>query len=393
MNAAATAIELLSALLTVCGLAYTLLALWSARAFARDLDRRASLPPAAPGVSLLKPIKGVDEGMEAAFRSHCEQTYKGEWELIFGVGSLGDPAVAVIDRLAREFPSRSIRVVECRDRLGASGKVSSLAQMLPEARHSHILVNDSDIRVSPNYLAAVMAGFTDPTVGMVTAPYFGRALGRDGRAPGLWARMEALGISTEFFPGVLTARQLEDGIRFGLGSTLAMSREALAAAGGFFALLDALADDYELGARIAAAGYRVELAGEVVETTVPPYTPRGFVDHQLRWARSTRDSRRLGYLGLGITYCLPWALATVLASGFALWSISLLSVVLLARVALALTVGVGLLGDAQVIRDLWLLPLRDLWGFFLWAWSYAGDTVVWRGERFRLHRGRLDRLR
>jgi ceramide glucosyltransferase len=144
-----------------------------------------------------------------------------------------------------------------------------------------------------------------------------------------------------------------------------------------------------MGDRIAKAGYRVELCGEVVETTVPAYNFRGFREHQLRWARSTRDSRKLGYMGLGITYALPWAMMTCVASGFALWSFSLLSVVALARVAVALSVGVGVLGDGQVLRDLWLLPLRDFFGLWFWAWSFAGDTVVWRGELFHLRDGRI----
>ena len=153
--------------------------------------------------------------------------------------------------------------------------------------------------------------------GLVTAPYMGVAVeGRNG--PTVWSKLEALGISTDFMPGVLTARKLEGGIRFGLGSTLAMTKTALARAGGLEPLVECLADDYEMGARIAAAGYRVELCDEVVETTVPAYDWRGFWDHQMRWARSTRDSRRLGYMGLGITYCLPWAVMTCLASGFAL---------------------------------------------------------------------------
>jgi ceramide glucosyltransferase len=126
-----------------------------------------------------------------------------------------------------------------------------------------------------------------------------------------------------------------------------------------------------------------------VETTVPAYTLRGFCEHQLRWARSTRDSRRLGYVGLGVTYVLPWALAMVLASGGSLWAISLLSLALLVRVSVALVVGVGILRDEQVLRDFWLLPLRDCFGLFFWAWSYASDVVVWRGERFRLRAGEM----
>ena len=328
--------------------------------------------------------------MHAGLASHCAQNYSGEFEILFGVSSLDDPAVAEVARLRVDNPHLDIRLIECPERLGPNGKLSNLTQMLPHARFEHILVNDSDILVSPSYLTHIAATFATSTgqnkIGLVTAPYIGIA------SRTLWSRLEALGISTDFIPGALVARALEGGLRFGLGSTLATTKSALAAIGGFESLTDQLADDYELGVRLHRAGYRVELLHEIVATSLPPYTLRGFCDHQLRWARGTRDSRRAGYLGLGITYVLPWAILTVIATGGELWSLTLFSVALLARVAVALVVGVGLLRDGQVLRDLLLLPLRDLFGLFFWVWSYASDTVVWRGERFRLHRGRLEKL-
>jgi ceramide glucosyltransferase len=387
----ATAIEAITTLLTLAGLVYLLLALWGTRAFARYWLQRPRNTGFAPDVSILKPVKGIDPRMYAGLASHCRQQYAGRFEMIFGVGSMDDPAVAEIQRLQAEFPECAIRLVECRERLGTSGKVSNLVQMLREAQYEHVLINDSDICVSPVYLARVMECFVGPQVGMVTVPYIGRAAEK-GSGRTLWSRLEALGISTDFLPGVFTARMLERGIRFGLGSTLATSKTVLAKTGGLQPLTEYLADDYEMGARIAAADYRVELCNEVVETTVPAYSFRGFCDHQMRWARSTRDSRRLGYIGLGITYALPWALLTCITSGLALWSFSLLSVVVLARVAVALSAGVGILRDGQVLRDLWLLPLRDFFGLGFWIWSFAGDTVVWRGERFRLRDGRITRV-
>ena len=381
----ATAIEATTALLTVAGIVYMVLALWGARAYLIAVRRQRGAVASAPDVSILKPLKGVDPRMYAGLASHCRQVYKGEFELLFGVHEAEDPAAAEVARLQEEFPEVAMRLVICPQVLGTSGKVSNLAQMLPKARYEHVLINDSDIRVGPGYLTGVM-GWFGPGVGMVTAPYTGRAGG------GLWAKLEALGIATDFMPGVLTARRLEGGVRFGLGSTLAVTREALGRAGGLEAMLEYLADDYEMGRRIHAAGFAVELCGEVVETTVPAYSFRGFWDHQMRWARSTRDSRRLGYLGLGVTYCLPWGLATVLASGGALWSWTLLTLAVLARVSVALMIGVGVLRDAQVLRDLWLLPLRDLFGLLFWAWSFAGDTVVWRGLRFQLNDGRFRRV-
>ena len=407
MDWIAVVVQGVVALLTLCGVAYGLIALWSARDFERATRGAGAGEGFAPGISILKPVRGVDARMYAGLVSHCLQEYAGEFELVFGVSSLEDAAVREVARLRVDFPGVSIRLVECKERLGASGKMSNLVQMLPEARFEHVIVNDSDIRVSPKYLTRVMAGFggigekqipegndrkksngkdnADRGVGLVTVPYVGRAEG------GLWSRLEALGISTDFMPGVLVARKLEGGIRFGLGSTLATTKTALAKIGGFEAMVDQLADDYELGARLSAAGYKVALVREVVETTVPAYTLRGFCEHQLRWARSTRDSRRWGYLGVGVTFVLPWSMAAMVASGFALWSFSLFSMALLVRVCVALTVGVGLLRDGQVLRDMVWLPLRDCFGLVFWAWSYAGDTIVWRGERFRLRRGVLEK--
>ncbi len=397
MDVVARAIEGTTTLLAVCGLAYYLMALWSARSFARSGKGPSEEEPS--GVSILKPMKGLDPGIYAGLVSHCIQSYAGEYEIIFGVGSLQDPAVTAVYQLQQDFPQVNIRIVECPLRLGTSGKVSNLAQMLPHATYRHLIVNDSDILVSPNYLANIMRGFSAPAsgrrVGLVTAAYIGHtgvASGAGGPEVSIWSKMEALGISTDFFPGVLTARTIEGGIRFGLGSTLAFTRDALAAIGGLEPLADYLADDYELGARIAAAGYGVVLSREVVATSIPAYSLRGFWEHQLRWARSTRDSRKLGYLGLLFTFGLPWAILNCVASGFALWSFSLLSVVLFARVAVALTVGVGILRDEQVLGDLWLLPVRDLLALLLWAWSYADDTVIWRGERFHLRDGKLAQL-
>jgi len=307
------------------------------------------------------------------------------------VSSLDDGAVGAIERLQAEFPARSIRLLVCPALLGANGKVSNLVQMLPHARHDYLLINDSDIKVSRQYLRRILAQFQAPMhaagqVGMVTAPYRGRAHNTIG------SRMEALGIATDFIAGVLTARHIERGIHFALGSTLAISRGALNAIGGLEPLVDYLADDYELGVRVARAGYEVALSGEVVETSVPAYNFPQFIAHQLRWARSTRDSRKLGYTGVAFTFGLPWAVLNVLFSGANLASIALLSITLAARVALALGVGAGILRDGQVVRDLWLLLPRDLMALCLWVWSFAGNTVAWRGEEFSLKDGKLRRL-
>jgi ceramide glucosyltransferase len=383
----AQVIEFITTLLTLAGLAYLLIALLAARAFRRE--PKVTMVGVPPTISILKPIKGIDPRRYAAFASHCVQQYSGRYELLLGLSDPEDAAVlAEVDRLKQEFPDVAIRAIPCGERLGTNGKVSTLAQMVPHALGDVILINDADIAVGPGYLTKIAAELSQPNVGLVTTPY----LGHTSDKPNTWAKLESLGIATDFLPGVLTARLLDRGVRFGLGSTLALRRETLERIGGLSPLLEHLADDYELGARVHAAGMRVVLSPEVVATSVPQYSFGDFWDHQLRWARGVRDARRFGYIGLAISYALPWALANIVASGFALPSFTLFSLVLLARVALALQVGVGLLRDGQVLRDLWLLPVRDCFGLLFWAWSYAGDVVVWRGETFRLNRGVLLRM-
>ncbi len=377
--------------IAVCSTGYYTLCLWGAAAFLRE--RKAAARSARPTqsvlpVSILKPLKGPDPEMYESLRSHCLQDYP-EYEIIFGVSDPADPALQQVEHLKSEYPQRSIRWMVCTKNLGANAKVSNLAQMLLEAKYECVLVNDSDIRVQPDYLRRVTAPLADPQVGLVTCLY----RGVPGRTLG--SRLESIGISTDFSAGVLTARKLEGGIRFGLGSTLAFRRHDLEAMGGFEAFVDYLADDYEIGRSIAAHGLRVKLSDVVVETYLPSYNLRQFVDHQLRWGRSVRDSRRWGYLGLGLTFGVPWALlawllSLLLARGIlAAWA--LLVTVLSLRVAVALLVGWSVLRDHKVLPRLLLIPPRDLAALLIWIASLAGHTVVWRGDSFRLKDGKLAR--
>ncbi len=387
-HALAQAIEIATTALTVAGMGYFLASLVAAWVF---LDqRRAPRAEFVPGVSLLKSLKGLDPGMMDAFRSHCRQSYAGEFELLFGVASLDDPAAAAVKELQAEFPERAIWLVECPQRLGTNGKVSTLAQLAEHARYDYLLINDSDITVSPRYLERVMCCFAPAArdtskaqVGLVTALYRGRAHGT------LPSRLESLGISAEFMAGVLLSKLIEGGLHYGLGSTLAVRREALEKAGGLMPLVDHLADDYELGVRVAKAGYRVEVSAEVVATSVPAYGWRGFFDHQLRWLRTVRCARPGGYVGLVVTHGLGWALLNVLASGLSPVSLWLLGLSFFLRLAQAMTVGAAVLGDHELLANLWLLPVRDAIAMGLWVAGFAGDTIVWRGERFALKGGRL----
>ncbi len=381
---------LVPGVLAGAGILFCAVTLWAARGFVRDQRTVSREHPDPPSVSILKPVKGLDPGLADALRTHCTQDYPAPFELLFAVSSLDDSAVPVLRALADEFPALRIETVATPLTLGSNGKISNLAQLLPHARHTLILISDADIAVGPRYLRRITAPFLDTKTGLVTAPYRGRT--HPPAHPTLGSRLEALAIATDFIPGVLTARLTEGGLHFALGSTLLVSRPALAAAGGLEPLTGVLADDHELGHRIAAAGYTVVLSPEPVSTSVPAYTLRGFWQHQLRWARTVRDVRPWSYLGLVFTHPVPWALLYLLATGGSLFAIVLLLLAVLARMAVALLIGFGLLGDAQVLRDLVLLPLRDCFGLALWAWSYAGDTVEWRGERFRIHKGRLLRI-
>jgi ceramide glucosyltransferase len=380
------ALQFLAVLATTGSLAYYALCLWSAARFLREqraAGEVARATPASPPVSILKPLKGTDPEMYENFHSHCLQDYP-EYEIIFGVSEPGDPAVRLVEQLKSEFPDRHISLVVCSQPLGSNTKVSNLVQMLPHARYDHLIVNDSDIRVEPDYLRRVLAPLESPATGMVTCLYRGVAVSTLG------SLLEALGISTDFCPGVLAARQLE-GIEFALGSTMAFRRRDLAAIGGFEGLLDYLADDYHLGQRIAALGLKVQLSPVVVDTFLPRYRMDEFLDHQLRWARAVRDSRFWGYLGLGISFGLVWALLTLILADGTAWAWELLGVTALLRFAVAFVVGRRILRDRHVVRCLPLIPFRDVLAMLVWMTSFAGHTVSWRGEVFTLQDGKLKR--
>ena len=376
-------IELVAVLGCLSSSAYYLLCLWSASVFVRARNSAAtSNRHFHPPTSILKPLKGIDPDIYEAFRSHCLQDYP-EYEIIFGVSDSGDPAIASVEQLKREFPQIPISLAVCPTILGANVKVSNLDQMVLSARYEHLIVNDSDIRVERDYLQKVLAPFADERVGMVTCLY------RGAPASTVGSHLEALGISTDFSAGVLVAQQIEGGLHFGLGSTLAFRRTDLNRIGGFKTIVDFLADDYELGSRIADFGKKVLLSSTVVETHLPAYDFGGFVSHQMRWARGVRDARLGGYIGLVSTFGLMWSLLAVIAAKGALWSWGVLAVVMLLRFGVAYRVGKFALLDQNLLSQLWLLPIRDLIAVGVWIVSFFGHTVVWRGEKFILKKGRL----
>lgn len=383
MRSIPTLMSAICASLAAAGIAYFVISIWAARRFrrARSMEPERKF---APPVSILKSLKGLDPHMYAAFRSHCLLDYP-EYEVLFGVSDLGDPALSLVEKLREEFPRQNLQIVHCPNVLGLNGKVSNLVQMLPHARFEHILINDSDILVERDYLSRVMAPLGKPGVGMVTTLYRGLA----GKTLG--SKLEALGLSTDFAGGVLIARAMEGGIRFGLGATIATTKTVLRQLGGLEPLVDYLGDDYELGARAAAAGYAVELADAIPETALPDYSFRDFWAHQMRWARNIKDRRPAQYFGLIATFGLVWAALAVVLAPFAWWSWLVLVITAATRLASALIVGRGVLQDPRVVRDLWLLPLRDLIALLIWMASHAGNKVEWRGLQFKLRDGKLEK--
>jgi ceramide glucosyltransferase len=378
--------EALTVLGTVASLCFYLLSICGLVSFLAE-RRRKSVPSGVPvpPVSILKPLKGIDPQIWDSFCSHCEQNYP-EYELIFGVSDAADPACEVVRKLQAAYPDRAIELVACERVLGTNVKVSNLAQMAAVARYEVLLVNDSDIRVAPDYLQQVIAPLSDSRVGLVTCLYRGMA------APTLGSRLEALTISTDFAPGVLSARFLEGGLRFGLGSTLAFRRQDLVAIGGFESFVDYLADDYELGRRISATGKRVELSSAVVATFLPAYTLGEFWRHQLRWSRTIRDARRWGYAGLIFTFGLPGAVAMLLATGGTAWAWGLFALTFCARLMSGLGVALGALRERLSLWALLLLPFRDLLAPLVWAAGLVGNRIHWRGDDFTLSHGRLTRI-
>jgi len=370
------------AAVAAASIGYCVLATIAGMRFARR-RRKIPQPTDLPALSILKPLKGADPEMYAALRSHCVQDYPS-YEMLCGVTSADDPAVPVVQKLMGEFPDRKIRLVLCDKRLGANGKVSSLIQLVATASFEYLLVNDSDICVEPDYLRKVMGELHEQGVGLVSCLYQGVPCNTFG------SHIEALGIATDFAGGVLAADLLEGGIHFGLGSTLAFRKRDLENIGGFEAIVDYLADDYELGARIAKSGLKVRLSTSVVETHLPAYDLAGFASHQLRWARTIRASRPGGYAGLLLTFTLPWAVATLLCAQSARWSWWLLGAAVVARGAMAL-VTAGLVLRERNLISLLLLPVRDFIAVVVWLGGLAGGKIVWRGEEFWVESGKLKR--
>ena len=371
-------------LLAIAPLAYYLVAILAALRFFRR-ERSKPLPDFTPPVSVLKPVHGVDFASLENFSSFCRQDYP-EYEILFCVNEMSDPAVAVVQTVMSEFPQRRIRILSGATRFGANRKVNNLALLTKEARYEFVAQSDGDVRVGPNYLREVIAPFADPDVGVVSCFYRGVA------QPNLGAELEGVGATSDFFAGALVADWLE-GTTFALGASVATRKSWLAKIGGYEALAKLLADDYEIGNRIHKTGGKVLLSREPVWTMYPAQTLKGFWEHQVRWARTVRMVRPPSFFGLIFTHGLPWAfLAAAVAP--AIWVGAVyLSAYLILRLLMAWIVGVWGVGDELLKRKLWIVPLRDAIHFVVWIGGFVSNRVSWGGVEYTIHNGEMEEVR
>ena len=365
-------------LIAAGGVVFYGLALVAARRYCRETRGAGSAPGKfTPPISVLKPLAGLEANLEENLRTFFEQDYQ-QYQILFAVREANDPAAAVARRLLERYPQQDAELIVTGEPEFPNAKVWSLHRMAERARHALLVVSDSDIRASRDYLRGIAADYADPRVGVATCPY------RAEPGGGIWSLLEALTLNTEFWCGVLVARHLE-GMKFAVGPTMSLRREYLDAIGGFAAVGSYLAEDFVLGRWAERHGYKAVLSGHVVDHCIGGLPFWANLKHRVRWARSTRRSRPWGYVGQLFTNPLPFAL--VLLSGPAA---PLAAAVLLLRAAVAAAVGRGVLRDPLTVRYFWLAPVADVASLAVWALGFFGHTVEWRGRRYRLFRdGRL----
>jgi ceramide glucosyltransferase len=342
----------------------------------------ATLPVAGtkPPISVLKPLCGHDDGLEENLRSFMVQDYP-EYEVLFGVHRSDDSAVAVAEKIIAEFSGRiPARIIVTGESPIPNAKAFSLNRMVREAHYDVLVMSDSDVRVTPSLLSHLAQELQDDHVGLISCPY--------QAVPGksLWSRLEAIGMNTELLGGVMVARMLE-GMRFALGCTVAVRRSVLDDMGGFGYLQEFLAEDFVIGQRAAELGYGVLFSSYVIEHRIGSQGMMHNLGHRMRWARSTRRSRPLGYWGQIFTYPLPLALLFCAAYPTA-WPVLFLTLIL--RGIAALATARDIVHDPITQKQWWLLPFQDVIGFFVWISGFVGDKIVWRDRKCTVLRdGRL----
>ncbi len=341
----------------------------------------AARPGFTPPLSLLKPLHGADPGLEAYLETFFAQDYP-EYEILFCARSADDAGLAIARRVAARHPQIPVKFLSTGGQPDyINAKVASLERMETEAAHEILVVSDSDVRVTADYLRSVALPFAEARVGGMCCLY--RGVAAEG---GLWARLEAVGMSVEMSSGVLAARLME-GMQFTLGPTMAFRRETIRSMGGFQVTAEYCADDFVLGNETHKLGQAVALSHHAIDHMVLHSNLAGSLKHQVRWMKSTRFSRPKGHFGTALTFSMPFgllALAACVWLGRPLTGLALLGFAVVTRWALALAVGRLVVRDTSWLGLLALYPLRDLMGFCFWAASYAGRRVLWRGRIFEL---------
>jgi ceramide glucosyltransferase len=352
---------------------YALISLCCARAFfRRDKEQAGHTPP----VTVIKPVKGMDAESYENFASFCRQEYP-QFQIIFAAASPSDPVLPVIEMVRADFPAVDMELVVKSRIHGPNYKVCNLINAFPRAKHDIIIICDSDIRVGEKYLRELCAPFSDPAVGLVTSLY------RSSAVHGAATAIEAMGFTAEMVPNVMVALRLE-GLSFALGASIAVRRKALEEIGGFPALVDYLADDYQLGNKVHAAGWRLALSDYFVESVMYREGLAAVLSRQLRWARTMRVSRPGGYFASSLTQPFPAALLALIVSGFSFSGVAAALLLYGVRSMTALIFSRRYLMDGIFPSRLWLLPLRDMFAFATWLLAFTGQRVRWRGHLFRL---------
>ena len=355
---------------------YSILTLYCAAGF----FRRAPLSGAAlPPITILKPVRGCDHDTFENFASFCCQEYP-EFQIVFAVSAADDPSIPVIRRIIETYPLVPVGLVIDPAVCGENRKVCNLLNGFKTARYDIIAISDSDIRVGPDYLKNLSGYFADPETGLVTSLY------RSSRVHGAVTALEALGFTAEMIPNVLAAEKLE-GLSFALGASMAVRRKALESIGGFRALVDYLADDYQLGYQIHRAGWRIKLSGDFVESVLGKESFSSILSRQIRWCRTMRVSRPGGYLASGIVHPVTGLVIFLLAADFTVLTLVSAALYYLLRASIVTIYSRFFVRDNLCPKYLWLLPVRDLLSFVTWGLAFTGNRITWRGDLFKLEPG------
>jgi len=361
---------------------YYFLSLYSCwRFFHRPANRARPHSNFTPPVSNLKPIRGIDPEAYENFASFCRQDYP-DYELLFCVGDKDDPAVAILDRLQRDFPDRRIRVLVGSGSNAPNDKVAKLARLVSEAHHEIVVISDSDVRARPDYLRTLVAPLADPEIGAVTCLYV------PIKEKSLAESLQTIGMVSDFYPSILVARQL-DGVKFALGPSIATTRTRLAEFGGYHALENRPGDDLLVGRLIAEQGYRVELLPYAIETVADYQSMPDLVQKRLRWVVVMRHMRPWGHLGLLLTLGLPWSLAAVAVHPTLSVAVGYLGSYLTLRILTSSMIGVWGLRDRALWKKLWLIPVWDAIAFCLWVISFGRKRFRWRDGQYCIRDGML----